>query len=495
MAIRLMLLLLLAHDTSTLRLHPARPRQSTAAIRPRAAAPSLVVNAFSNVGETAVFDNVNLGTALIRGLRRMSTSSAEREQLYRAFASLASGLDEIIFISIYLLAIDRLLRALWRTGGWFERLPLFSRGGEAGGGGSSGKPAPAETFERSLLGALRAPARLLGWSMLLVWLVDAAYIFGVGLDPGAAGRLRQLPYALSLVAYTYVSGRAISALKNWWLEQAASYFVPPPSQQQRAVVRRGSGILMWSVLGLLCAEGLAATTGVKVNSILSFAGVGGIAVGLATKDLLTNLVGGCLVFLTNPFTENDKITMTNLDQARIMQIGWYQTVVRGDDEQLQTIPNAKFISNKISNRSRRTHRCMKQSIFLTYDALPDLQGLIDELRAELKKLPSVDASSRDFRVYLKELRQTALEVEVEVHFRGNDGTEYRGKRQGALLTISDVVRRRGAKFAVLDSLLATADGDGGGGPAKTALLGGDAPPIGGAFGWRRADSVGEAKAA
>ena len=122
-------------------------------------------------------------------------------------------------------------------------------------------------------------------------------------------------------------------------------------------------------------------------------------------------------------SERDKITMTNLDQSRVIRVGWYQTIVRGDDEQVQSVPNAKFISNKISNRSRRSHRCMKESIYLTYDVLPDCSELLEELRERLLSLPTVDARSREFRLYVKRLTQTAVEIEVEIHFRGNDGTE------------------------------------------------------------------------
>ena len=97
-------------------------------------------------------------------------------------------------------------------------------------------------------------------------------------------------------------------------------------------------------------------------------------------------MGGCLLIVSNPFAERDKISMSNLEESRVLRVGWYQTVVLGNDEQVQTIPNAQFISHKISNRSRRTHRCMKQSVFLSYDALPQLEGLISELRAELVRL-------------------------------------------------------------------------------------------------------------
>ena len=39
----------------------------------------------------------------------------------------------------------------------------------------------------------------------------------------------------------------------------------------------------------------------------------------------------------------------------------------GNDEEVQTVPNSKFISNKISNKTRRTHRCMKQAGHISTD--------------------------------------------------------------------------------------------------------------------------------
>lgn len=165
-------------------------------------------------------------------------------------------------------------------------------------------------------------------------------------------------------------------------------------------------------------------------------------------------MGGCLLIVSNPFAERDKISMSNLEESRVLRVGWYQTVVLGNDEQVQTIPNAQFISHKISNRSRRTHRCMKQSVYLTHEALPVADALIAEVRAALLAMPAVDAKTRNFRVHLKALTQTALEIEIEVHFRGNDGTEYRQMRQEALLAVARAVQARGLSFAVLRSLLA-----------------------------------------
>ena len=360
----------------------------------RAPLPQLAIvdfDALQNTGETAIFDNVNVGSAVVRFLRSFMNSNKERVRLKEAVLSLSSGVDEIIFIGAYLLLVERLLKGLWKIG-WGVDWLLNKDEAEA-------EKAEA-TYETSLLGALRAPARQLGWSMLLLWAVDAAYILCAAVNPAlklqVAGK-KGLPYALGWVLYANVCGRALASVKNWWLERGVLAFAKPPPSAARAHAD-GSGILLWSAVILVCAEGLAASTGIKLNSILSFAGVGGIAVGLATKDLLTNLIGGCLLFLTNPFTERDKITMSNLEQSRILRVGWYQTVVIGDNEEVMTIPNAKFISNKISNRSRRTHRCMKQSFYLDYGCLPYLKDLLNDMRKELLSISSVDSKKRYMRV-------------------------------------------------------------------------------------------------
>ena len=77
-----------------------------------------------------------------------------------------------------------------------------------------------------------------------------------------------------------------------WLEVLGFDCLVQPVRPGKAnlIARRGSGILLWSIIAVVCAEGLATATGLKLNSILSFAGLGGIAFGLATKDLLTKVM-------------------------------------------------------------------------------------------------------------------------------------------------------------------------------------------------------------
>ena len=62
-------------------------------------------------------------------------------------------------------------------------------------------------------------------------------------------------------------------------------------------------------------------------------------------------------------------------------------------------------------------------------------------------MPEVDSKSRNCRVYLKDLSAHAVELEVELHFRGNSGNAFREWRQSVLLAIASSLKRHGAKFA------------------------------------------------
>ena len=134
------------------------------------------------------------------------------------------------------------------------------------------------------------------------------------------------------------------------------------------------------------------------------------------------------------------------------RIGWYATRVRSDDDRVQVVPNSKFVSNKISNLSRRRHRSIRKSFHLKYEDLPKCGAIVAALREKLKSMPDVDENRRLY-VYIKDLRETDVEIEAEVHWRGVSSLVYRQRRTEALLAIGDVVREHGASFAVWDAVL------------------------------------------
>ena len=86
-----------------------------------------------------------------------------------------------------------------------------------------------------------------------------------------------------------------------------------------------------------------------------------------------------------------------------------RTGVRSDDDRVQVVPNSKFVSNKISNLSRRRHRSIRKSFHLNYEDLPKCGAIVTALREKLKSMPDVDENRRLY-VYIKDLRETDVEI-------------------------------------------------------------------------------------
>ena len=55
------------------------------------------------------------------------------------------------------------------------------------------------------------------------------------------------------------------------------------------------------------------TLGYSVSGVLAFGGIGGIAIGFAAKDLLSNFFGGLMIYMDRPFKVGDWIRSNDRD--------------------------------------------------------------------------------------------------------------------------------------------------------------------------------------
>ena len=85
--------------------------------------------------------------------------------------------------------------------------------------------------------------------------------------------------------------------------------------------------------------------GLSISGLLAFGGVGGLIVGLAAKDLLSNFFGGMMIFFDRPFRVGEFIKSPDRNIEGIVEkIGWRLTVVRTFSKNVLYIPNTAFSS-------------------------------------------------------------------------------------------------------------------------------------------------------
>lgn len=122
------------------------------------------------------------------------------------------------------------------------------------------------------------------------------------------------------------------------------------------------------------------------NSILASAGIMAAAVGLASQDALSNVIGGLFIIFSQPFKLGDYIEVDSVVKGTVMEITLRHTVIRDAENRMILIPNNKINSSTIINSSYGdTSTCAFVEVGVSYTA--DLNHAIDTMRDEIMKHP------------------------------------------------------------------------------------------------------------
>jgi len=189
------------------------------------------------------------------------------------------------------------------------------------------------------------------------------------------------------------------------------------------------------------------TMGVNVSGLLAAGGIGGLAVGLAAKDLLANFFGGITVFIDRPFSVGDWIVLKEHGIEGVVEnIGWRQTTIRKFDKRPVYVPNAIFTTTSVENPSRMSHRRIKETIGLRYDDLKHMIAITDEVREMLTSHPEID-EEQTLMVQFDAFNASSVDFFIYCLTHTVNWQRYHEIKQDVLLKISRIVERNGAEIA------------------------------------------------
>jgi len=88
-----------------------------------------------------------------------------------------------------------------------------------------------------------------------------------------------------------------------------------------------------------------------ISSIVVSLGVGSLAIALAAKDTLENMISGFLIVTDRPFRINDRIMLENGTVGDVYDIGLRSTKIKTFDNTLIIVPNQQIVNEKVTNLS------------------------------------------------------------------------------------------------------------------------------------------------
>ncbi|HEX9690023.1 MAG TPA: mechanosensitive ion channel domain-containing protein [Thermoanaerobaculia bacterium] len=90
--------------------------------------------------------------------------------------------------------------------------------------------------------------------------------------------------------------------------------------------------------------------GVNATTLAVFGGALGIGLGFGLQDVVKNFVAGLVILIERPIQVGDSIEVGDVT-GDVVEIRGRATVVRTNDDIYLIVPNSKFISDTVTNRS------------------------------------------------------------------------------------------------------------------------------------------------
>jgi len=203
---------------------------------------------------------------------------------------------------------------------------------------------------------------------------------------------------------------------------------------------------------------------IPISGLLAAGGVGGIAIGLAARDLLANFFGGFMVFMDRPFSVGDWVRSPDRDIEGVVQnIGWRVTTIMKFDRRPMYVPNATFTTITVENPSRMTHRRIFEHVGVRYDDFAQVKAIVDSIRSMLQAHEDI-ATEQTMIVHFNQFGASSLDIMFYCFTRTTQWIEYHRVREDVLLKVGGIIEEHGAEIAFptrtlkLDSVPASLSG-------------------------------------
>ncbi len=187
--------------------------------------------------------------------------------------------------------------------------------------------------------------------------------------------------------------------------------------------------------------------GLSISGLLAFGGVGGLIVGLAAKDLLSNFFGGMMIFFDRPFRVGEFIKSPDRNIEGIVEkIGWRLTVVRTFSKNVLYIPNTAFSSIIVENATRMSNRRINETIGIRYDDLNKMTDIIQDVNNVLENNPDIDQTQKA-KVYFKSFSASSCDFFIYAFTITKDWEEFLRIKQDVLLKVAKIIDQHSAEIA------------------------------------------------
>ena len=185
--------------------------------------------------------------------------------------------------------------------------------------------------------------------------------------------------------------------------------------------------------------------GVPVVPLVASLGVGGLAVALAARPTIENLIGGIILYIDRPVSVGDFCSFGD-HMGTVEAIGMRSIQLRARDRTIITVPNASFADMEIINWARCDMMLIQTTIGVRYETRIDqVRYLLARLREMCLAHPRIDNGT--VRIRFGGYGDSSQDIGIRVFALTHDWNEFFAIQEDILLRVGEIVEQAGTGFA------------------------------------------------
>ena len=183
---------------------------------------------------------------------------------------------------------------------------------------------------------------------------------------------------------------------------------------------------------------------VNIAALATGLGIGGVALAMASKESLENLLGSFTIFFDRPFTVGDIVTVGTVTGS-VEKVGFRSTRIRTFDKSLVSVPNKKMIDAELDNLGLRPVRRVKFNVGLTYETTSNqIKEIVSDIQEMINQHPK---TNEEGKVRFLEFGSSSLDIMIMYFVNSPKWEDLINVKEDVNYKIMEIVKKHNSDFA------------------------------------------------
>lgn len=202
-------------------------------------------------------------------------------------------------------------------------------------------------------------------------------------------------------------------------------------------------IVLRLLLGLMAVLLVLSNIGINVTSLVAGLGIGGVAIGFALQEVLSDVFNSFSIYVDKPFRPGDFIVVRNY-MGTVQRVTFNSTRIQSLQGEEIVVPNKDIANEWVQNFKHMRTRRVAFGFGVTYETplalLRDIPSVVEKVMKPVKLC-------RFERAHFKAFGDSSLDYEVVYYVDSSEYLDYMNIQQEINLRIVEEFAARGISMA------------------------------------------------